>query len=739
MTGDISRRRFLRISAAAGGGLMVGVSLGFRRPGTGEGPLSAEYAPGWFEANAFVEISTDGGIRIGAPVPEVGQGVSTALPLLVAHELRVPLDAVTVWRPPADGKYGGMTASGSDSVVDYWEPLRNAGAAARSALQAAAAARWQVDVNSCEVRGGSVVHDASGRTLGYGALAAEAAALAAVEASPLPWPAKGITESAVDPEMEGIVTGATRFGLDVRPEGMLFAVVARPPAQNQRVVRFDADAAMAVPGVVHVAKIEPLIIQGLRYGAVRGGVAVVGTSTWAAMEGRRRLGVEWGGDVMEPASDIALFEHMRAAALDDPERMVRTVGRDLPTVDHWVERLYELPLVAHGCMEPVNFTARVGQGRCDAMGPSQNPRFLRALVGAALGLKPEAVAVHPTRIGGGFGRRLAVDYGVEAALVARTVPDRYVQVVWSREDDLGQDYYRPPSVHRMRAGIDADGSLVAWEHHLVTSSLARQTFGPDAADPAVYDVQGADYVPPELPWIRLGHTSVDVPLQLGSLRSVAHSFNTFAVNSFIDELAGELGVDPLPVHRSVIGVPRQLSISLALQGRRGMVHVDTGRLLAVLDAATARAGWGAPAGSGQGMGLAWSVFKGTYVAHVATVVTDTSGRPRVSKVVAAVDCGTVVDPNGVRAQCEGAVMDGLATVLHWGVRYRNGRVLASNFDGFPLLRMVDAPRVEVILMPDGSPPTGMGEPPYPSVAPAVTAAVFAATGRRHRRLPVDAL
>ena len=729
----MDRRRFLIVSAAAGGGLVVSVAIGRRRPGTGERrPPDAA----WHEANAFVEISTDGAVRIGAPVPEVGQGVSAALPLLVARELRVDPASVTVWRPPADERYGAMSVAGSDAVVDYWEPLRMAGATARSALIGAAARRWDVDPARCEARRGEVLHTESHRSLGYGELAAEAVEAVPAEVDLGPWPADGVESAAYDPELEEIVTGRARFGLDVRPEGLHFAVVARPPVRGQRPVSFDREAALAVPGVVHVAPIESLVIQDLRYGAVRGGVAVIARTTWAAMRGRDALDVQWEGAVSEPSSDAALFGHMRDAVERAPERVVRSVGDAPPPRLEWIERRYELPLLAHGCLEPVNFTARVTEGRCEAIGPSQNPRFLRALVGAALGLEPQAVTVEHTRIGGGFGRRLAVDYGVEAALVARTLPGRWVQVVWTREDDLTQDYYRPPSVHRLRAGLARDGRLAAWEHHLVTSSLARHTFGPDAPDPAVYDVQGADYVPLEASWVRLGHSSVDVPLQLGSLRSVAHSFNVFAVASFLDEIAEARGMDPLAFHRELLGPPRTVDVRLALPGRRGLVRVDTGRLRRVVDAVAEAASWRRAVPPGTGRGLAWSVYKGTYVAHVAEVSATGAERPRVSRIAAAIDCGTVVDPNGVRAQVEGAAMDGVASVLHWRTTYADGRAVAHNFDGFPLLRMSEAPVVETVLVPSGDPPTGMGEPPYPSVPPSVTAAIAAATGRRHRRLPI---
>lgn len=740
----LGRRRFLCILSAAGGGLVVGISFACRDDE--RGPEFTEEVR-WFRPSAFVEVGTTGRVRIAAPVPEVGQGVSAALPRLVAHELRVALGEVTVWRPEADERFGGMVVAGSDAVADYWEPLREAGALAREALIAAAAERWGVPRDSCEADAGRVRHAASGRSAAYGTLVDEAATLfgGGGEAQPLPpaevgpWPAGGPSGRAFDPELPRIVTGAARFGLDVRRPDMLFATILRPPRHGARIVRLSEDGAWAVPGVVDVVRIDSVVPGGSLYGAVRGGVAVVATSTWSAIQGRAALEAEWEGGAGGPVDHEALFGLMRELSAGAPERIVRSEGDRPGDGDalRWVERMYETPLLAHGAMEPGNFTARVSGRRCAAWGPTQNPRTMQALIAIALGVERDDVRVQPTRAGGGFGRRLATDYGVEAAVLAsRLAGDlagRPVQVVWTREDDIRHDYFRPPSVHRMRAALDAGGHIRAWDHHLVTSSLARASFGADAEFPALYDVQGAEDLPLEDAWVRLGHTSVEVPLQLGSFRSVAHSFNTFAVQRFLDELAAEADSDPLAFRRDLLGPARSVTIRTDLPGRRGEVPVDTGRMRRVLDAAADAAGWG----SHPAQGVAFAQYKGTYVAHVAEVGVEAGG-PRVERVVAAVDCGTVVDPNGVRAQVEGAAMDAVATLLHWEVPYGEDGAAVANFDAYPLARATEAPDVEVRVVPSGAPPTGMGEPPYPSLVPALASALSKAVGHEVRRLPYRA-
>lgn len=728
-----SRRHFLRVLGTAGGGLVIGVSFSCRSDSRG---AEFEAEERWFTPNAFVEIARSGRVRIAAPVPEVGQRVSAALPRLVAHELDLPLDAVEIFRPAAHERFGGMAVAGSDAVVDYWEPLRQAGAAARQMLIAAAAEAWGVAASECVVESGHVVHPPSGRRTSYGELVDAAKALPIpADATPRPWPAGGPAGPVSDPDLRQIVTGSAGYGIDVRLPGMLFATVLRPPVFGARLIDFSADRALVSPGVVKVVRIDPVVPSDAWYGAVRGGIAVIAESTWAAIRARDAIVARWEGGADGHASDVELFDALRAQAGRTPERVLRSVGQE-PAGATWIERFYELPLLAHGCMEPGNFTARVRGDGCEAWGPTQNPRSMQALIAAALGVDREAVIVQPTRVGGGFGRRLAVDYGVEAALVAQHTDGRPVQVVWTREDDIQQDYYRPPSVHRLRAVVGEDGHIRAWDHHLSTSSLARASFGPTARFPAVYDVQGADDFPLDADFVRLGHSSLPVPLQLGSFRSVAHSFNVFAVQSFLDELADEVGQDALAFRRGAIGPPRTVTTSLDLPGRRGSVAVDTGRIRGVLDAVAADAPWH-PGGvrDGRFQGIAFSLYKGTYAAHLAEVAIGPIG-PRVERVVAAVDCGVVVDPDGVRAQVEGAVIDAIATVLHWRVPYRDGRVSVSNFTDYPLARASEAPSIEVRLVPSGATPSGMGEPPYPSAVPAIATAIGRARGRPVRRLPV---
>lgn len=722
--------------SSIGGGLIIGVSFACRPEGEDRG-AEFEAENRWFTPNAFVKIGHSGRVRIAAPVPEVGQRVSAALPRLVAHELYLPLDAVEIFRPTAAERFGGMAVAGSDAVVDYWQPLRDAGAAARQLLISAGAGLWGVAEAECRAEGGRILHGPSGRSARYGELVDAASALPLPDVvTPREWPTAGPEGAVRDPELEQVVRGTARFGIDVRIPDMLFATVLRPPVLGARLLDFSSERALAAPGVLQVVPIEPLVPDGAWYGAVRGGLAVIATSTWAAIRGRDLVEARWQGGAAGPRSDRELTAALRELAGRPPQQVLRVQGSP-PDGVSWIERRFELPLIAHGAMEPGNFTARISGRGCEAWGPTQNPRTLQALVAAALEIDRDAVAVHPTRVGGGFGRRLAVDYGVEAALVARHTNGRPVQVVWTREDDVRQDYYRPPAVHRMRAALATDGRIVAWDHHLATSSLARASFGPDARYPAVYDVQGADEFPLQADFVRLGHSSLTVPLQLGSFRSVAHSFNVFAVQSFLDELAEEAGIDPLEFRRAAIGRPRVVTNRLDLPGRRGSVMVDTARLRRVLDAVALAGPWAPGARRGDlHQGIAFSLYKGTYVAHLAEV-TGRSAVPRLERVVAAVDCGTVVDPDGVRAQVEGAVMDAIGTVFYWSVPFEDGRVTVSNFTDYRLPRMTETPRIEVLIVPSGDAPSGMGEPPYPSAVPAIATALGRALDGPVRQLPLS--
>lgn len=678
--------------------------------------------------------------------PEIGQGVKTALPMIVAEELGVAWEQVEVEQAPADDAYGSMTVGGSDSVRDYWEPLRRAGATAREMLKEAAGREWGVPRETCTVEDGVVLHPSTGRRAAFGELADAAAELPApnIENVPLKAPEdfRLVGRSVPSTDLSDIVEGRATHGLDVRMPGMLRAVVARSPIHGGRWEQIDDREALAVPGVRRVVPLEAQVPDGRLYGAVRAGVAVVADDTWAAIRGREELRVTWSERRGAAENTPDARKRLREGVRGDGSYLLRNDGDARATLVRTPGRLeadYELPLLAHACMEPVNFTADVRADGCRLIGPTQTPRGLRSAVAAALEIAEEDVRVQPTRSGGGFGRRLAYDYGVEAALLSRSV-GAPVQVVWTREDDLRHDYFRPPSGHRMEAGWTEGGRLIAWRHRIATPSLLANILAApgedDARHPGTYDVQGAADVPYAFPHVRTEYTPVEIGLQMGSWRSVAHSFNTFAVEAFLNEVAEAAGRDPLDLRLELLP-DGEAEIDLPLPGRRGSPRPDRTLQRHVLRTAAEAAGWGEPLPQGHGRGIACAHFKDSYAAHVAEVRLEPDGGVRVERVVAVLDCGRVVHPDGARAQVEGAAMDGVATVLEWGITLDGGRVVEGNFDRYPLLRIGDAPEIEVHLLDSDRPPAGAGEPPYPSVAPAVVNAIRAAGGPRIRRLPLS--
>jgi isoquinoline 1-oxidoreductase beta subunit len=752
--GTVSRRGFLRAGAAAGGGLLVGIPLASARwpdPTAGEQGLVDGSRPESqaIQLNAFVEVRPDGRVRVVAPCPELGQGVRTSLAMIVAEELGADWSVVEVEQAPAGEGYGSMTVGGSNSVANYWEPLRTAGAVAREMLVAAAAAEWSVAPEECEARSGAVLHTASGRSAGFGQLATAASELPIPDEPELKDPDDfQIVGTRVGP-VDGLdmVTGRAQYGFDVQQPGMLIAVVERSPVHGGRLVDFEATEALAVPGVRKVVEVEPLVIAGQLYGAVRSGVAVIAENTWAAMKGRDALRVRWDDGYHASESSADIYRRLRERARAPGEFLLREPGGSREATQGAAElesavevsAEYELPLLAHGCMEPINFTGSVQEDRCEVWGPTQTPRFLQAVLAAGLELPRESVSVQPTLSGGGFGRRLAFDYGIEAAMISRSagVP---VKVVWTREDDMRQDYYRTPSWHALSATLSSKGLPTAWRHHVISTSLARHSELPrsdrEPPHPGIYDVQGAADLPYAIERVTVEYSPVDVGLQMGSWRSVAHSFNVFAVESFLDEIAVRGGRDPLELRLDLLP-GGEVIITLPLPGRRGRPRPDRALLRRVLRAAAERADWGSPLPPGRGRGIACCYYKQTYAAHVADVTVEAGGSVRVDRVVTALDCGLVVNPSGAEAQAEGAVMDAVATVLRWGLTVRDGRVQQGNFDNYPLLRIDEAPVVETILLPSDRPPSGMGEPPYPAAPPAIANALFAAAGRRIRRLPLD--
>lgn len=729
---EIGRRDFIKVSLSAAGGLVISFNLP-------EISVAAENVTD-HRLNVFVEVATDNSVTITAPLPEIGQGVRTALPMIVADELECEWDSVKVVQATADEKYGGMTVGGSDSVASYWLPLRRAGALARELLISAAANRWKVARDECRAKRGQIIHLPSKRSLSYGVLAKEAAQVPRPTEIPLKdardFQLVGTPVKRVD--LQDIVTGNAQYGYDVEVPGMLYAMIERCPVEGGRVRSFDSKDALKIEGVKQVFELKPAVVDNQKYGAVRGGVVVVADGFWSAQKGREALKIIWDEGANAKIGSEQLQNEFRLLKDKAGQKILRNEGNTRKVLADAAKRIeaeYELPILAHGCLEPMNFTADVKEDGCRMWGPTQNPRLVQTLAAKMLGLPPDKVEVNITLAGGGFGRRLAYDYAMESAAVSKQARAP-IKLVWTRPDDVRHDYFRTPSYHRMVAALDEKNTLAAWYHHIVTSPLLTHILGPDVEYPELYDVSGAADFPYDVPNLLVEYTPVNIGLQLGSWRSVAHSFNVFVLNSFLDEIAAAIGMDPLAFHLKLLGEARAREIKLPLPGRRGTVRWHTGKIANVLKLAAEKSDWSKPLPKGKGRGIACCYFKNTFVAHVAEVSVSPDRKLSIHRIVAAVDCGRVVNPEAALAQVEGAAMDGVASVIKWEITYKNGRVEQSTFRDYPLLTITEAPPVEVYFIPSEEPPQGLGEPPYPSVAPAITNAIFSVTGKRIRRLPI---
>jgi len=714
----LSRRTFVKIGVVAGGGLTLGVSY---RVITGPGdPLTdAAFAP-----NAFLRIDTDGSITVMVGRSEMGQGVATALPQLLAEELGVPWDRVSFeFAPahPAYGTFGMQVTGGSTSVIQSWEPLREAGAKARWMLREAAAQQWGVQAGQVRMYGGKALN-ADGSELTYGELAAAAALLDVPKDVPLKDPAdfRLIGESVPRLDVPVKTTGEAVFGIDAGPSGTRVAVVARCPVFGGSMRSFDPAPALAVVGVEEVVELES-------------GIAVVAASTAgyvAAKAGRDVLVVEWDEGPENELDDAEIFR--RFAAAQEDGRSTRDDGdvdEAFATAGEPIRATYQLPYLAHATMEPMNCTAWVRDGRCTVWTGTQfqnAPGIVgggaRQVAAKAAGVGADDTEVHTTFLGGGFGRRAERDYVREAAELAGKI-DGPVKVIWSREDDMQHDFYRPASHHEIAAVLDVKGMPVGWQHRIATQSILQHLVPgwipgfagrlAGSRDPTA--TEGASNQPYHVPNISVTYARVDLPIPVGFWRSVGHTHTAFVVESFIDELAHAAGRDPYEYRRDLLDAhPRH---------RR------------VLDAVAEASGWGSPVPEGRARGIAVAESFGSYVAEVAEVSVE-NGRPRVHKVWCAIDCGVVLNPAIVRAQMESGIVYGLTAALYGEINIEGGRVVQSNFHNYQMLRMNEAPEVEVLLTPSGDAPGGVGEPGTPPIVPAVTNALFALTGDRIRKLPI---
>lgn len=732
---DFDRRTFLKVGATAAGGLLVGVWRIGASPENAAGgrPLAL---------GAFIEIQPDGMVVVFSPRPEVGSGVKTSLAMLIAEELDVDWKNVIVRQPEMlDPKYLDQFTGGSAGISDSWEPLRKAGAAAREVLIASAAEQWGVGAVECGTDRGGVVHRPTGRRLAYGALVARAAALKAPKNPPLKssgeFDIAGKPTPAVD--LHEIVTGRITYGLDVRVPGMLHAVVERSPVFGGKVARFDASRALAVPGVRKVVELpaDRFALPSGRPVMVANGVAVIATTTWAAMTGRKALRVEWGGGPNAAESSAGLRARLEKLAAGSPAKVLRNDGdfdAAFASAAKTLESVYEVPFVEAAPLEPVNCTARVKDGACELWAPTQNPYNCRSFAGTALGF-PEsswkgAITVHMIRPGGGFGRRLDTDYAAEAAYLAAQVPGEAVQVMSTRGDEIAHSLYRSGGYHRMRAGLDASGSLVAWFHHLANCSRYRYQHG--ESPPWDSEINQDDFPAGHVANFRVGYSEAESPIPRGYYRSMVPGATNFALECFLDEIARAAGKDPLEYRLALIGPGKVVPYA-----NYGGPNLDTGRLRGVLELAAARGDWGKPVARGRGLGIAGGFVFGSYSAAVAEVSIARDRAVRVHRVVSTVDCGHVVNPAGAAKQIEGSVNDALNLALKLEITVDRGRVVQKSFTDYPPVRMRESPpRIETHLVESDKPPTGLGEIPVPPAVSAIANAVSTLTGRRVRKLPI---
>ncbi len=696
---------------------------------------------------AFVRIDPDGIVTVTAPRPEMGQGVRTSLTMLIVEELKADWTTVRVEQADLDeATYGPQFVGGSTAVEQSWEPLRRAGAAVREMLIQAAAAQWRVTPESCAVREGTVHHEASGRSLAYGELAAEAARLAPPEDPPLKSREQFrlIGHDFPMPDTLDIVAGRTGFGIDVRVPGMLFAAIARAPFSGARPTSVDASSVEAHPGVRTVIEIDADAWPEFPPNSPKppNGVAVVADDTWAAFRGRDMLGIDWeegfgaadGADRLgsgrEESTD-GFFRRCEEYAALPPERVLREDGdvdAALRGAARTVESTYRVPFLAHAPMEPMNCTARVDPEACEIWAPTQRPSMAREVAQLLTGLPAESIHVHPLRMGGAFGRRYYQDYVAEAVHLARAT-SAPVQVVWSREDDMRHGFYRPAGHHVLRGGLDTAGRPVGWHHHLVNAG--RHHFLRRGRPSGAGELYEDDFPAGFVPNFRISYTSVPSSIPRGQWRAIASSANVFVVESFVDELAHAAGRDPVEFRLELLGEPREVPYFSG--------SYDVGRLRGVLELAARRAGWGEPLPDGHGRGIAASLANGAFVAHVVEASLDPDGWPLVHRVTSVVDIGTVVHPSGVRAQIEGSIAYGLSAALREEVLVQAGEVAQGNFDRYRVLRMDEMPAIEIHMVESRAHPSGIGEGALPPLAPAVTNALFAARGVRVRQLPIGRL
>jgi len=704
----MQRRAFLQMAGTVGAGLVIGFRLPDRH-----GVLP-------FAPNAWLQVGTDGVVTVTIDKSEMGEGNHTALAMLIAEELDADWTRVKIGAVPDNPAAWSrrMSTGGSTSVRTSWDILRKAGATARAMLVAAAAQTWGAEPSACSTENGVVSHTGTSHRLTYGELATKAASIPVPESAPLKDPKDfrllGKRTHRLDTPSK--VNGTAQFGIDVRMPGMLVASIERSPVFGGKVKSFDAARAKAMPGVRHVVQLEstPWTGTGAWGVGTESGVAVVADTYWQAVEGRRALQIMWDEGANAALGDIpgrlaSLGNQTGVSARKDGDAAAALAGAAKK-----IDAVYTVPFLHHATMEPMNCTAHVRTDGCDVWAPTQNQTRAQEVAAEAAGLPKGKVRIHTTLLGGGFGRRLESDFVAEAVRISRAV-NAPVKVIWSREDDTQHGFYRPATYNRLAGGLDAQNKPIAWTHHIVAPPILLK-FGPleNGIDRTLID--GAADMPYAFPNVSVDQVAADLPIPLGFWRSVGASQNAFVVECFMDELAAAAGRDPYEFRRDLLQAkPR---------------HLRT------LELAATKAGWGTSLPAGHARGIAIAEWEPTTCAEVAEVSVAPDGTVRVHRVVCAVDCGPVVNPDTLEAQMQGGVVFGLSAALYGEITIDNGRVKQGNFNDYPVLRIPEMPVVEVHIVPSTDALGGIGEPSVPPTAPAVCNAIFAARGKRIRSLPI---
>jgi isoquinoline 1-oxidoreductase subunit beta len=722
----VSRREFLQVGTATGGALFLG--LGLSSTGLAQAPPAMPAAASTLAYAAFIQVAPDGAIRIYSARPDVGQGIKTSSAMTVAEEMDADWSRVTVEQSPVDNSiYGQQTVGGSRSTPNSWDPLRKLGAAARALMVSAAAQQWGCPETECGTASSVVTHAPTGRKLGYGALAAQAAALPAPDQTKLKLKSRaeyrllGRRIGSVDNPK--IVRGESLYGMDVRLPGMVYASLHRAPVFRARVSSANLDVVKRLPGVK-----DAFVLDGVGAGNAEGitGVVVIADSTWAAFSARKQISVDWDTSAASTDSWQKSETAARELARGRGAQVLQASGdvdAALTGAPHTLEAFYTYPHVSHATLEPQNTTAWFHDGKMEMWAPVQLADAARPALAQLLGIPLASVILHLPRIGGGFGRRLMWDYMTEAALIARRV-NGPVKVVWTREDDMQFDYFRVGGFHGMKAALDADGRLVAWQDHFITFTADARTSVSGG------NMDAAEFPAPVVANVNLSQTMLPLAARCGPFRAPRSNGLAYPMQSFLHECSVAAGRDHVEFLLELFGTPRLLVPA-------NPASLNTGRAAAVIRLAAEKSGWGRKLPPGRGLGLAFYYSHQGHFAEVAEVSVSPDKKLTVHRVTVAADIGLVVNPLGAEQQAEGSVMDGLSIVLGQRITHEGGITQQRNFGDYPMMRIASAPKVEVHFAASDYPPTGIGEPALPPVAPAICNAIFAATGERIRTLPLS--